>query len=82
MAKVRISGKEVEGQAIVTEAQAKALEHWQAAKSPEAKSEEAAYRQAERGKRTAKQQLAELDRRLGKDVGAARERARLTALAA
>lgn len=61
--------------AQVTEAQAKAREVWAARK--EAKLESALQRKAEREKRSPKEQLALLDKRLGKDQGAARERARL-----
>lgn len=46
----------------------------------EDRKKDAGFRQAYADARTASQQLAELDRRLGEGVGAFRERARLTAL--
>jgi len=84
MAKVyeKVTGgkKEVDGGVTVTEAQAKAHAHWEETKSPAAKRSRAAVRQEERDTRSAAEQLALLDKRLGKGVGAAKERARLEAL--
>jgi hypothetical protein len=64
--------------AQVTEAQAKAREVWAERKA--AKLETALQRKAEREKRSPQEQLDLLDKRLGKDQGAARERARLQAM--
>lgn len=46
----------------------------------EARTRKAGERAEARAKRSPKDQLAELDRRLGKDIGAKNERARLSAL--
>lgn len=46
-------------------------------KNKDTKKAEAKKRQAERTKRTVTQQIAKLDKKLGKDVGAKKERKRL-----
>ena len=77
MAKVYKDRKEVEGAAVVTEAQAQARQRWDAVKSPSAKLKRIAERQVARAARTAREQTALLDQRLGAGKGATKERARL-----
>lgn len=64
--------------AAKTEAHAKAREAY--ANRKEAKLEGVVARKSERAQRSPQDQLALLDKRLGKDTGAQRERARLQAL--
>ena len=52
---------------------------WQDERSPDALKTQAEARQAERVSRTPQEQIALLDKRLGADIGAKRERARLEA---
>ncbi len=70
-------GKEIEGSATITEAQARAREKWNATKSPEAKRARVLARQEARDSLSATEQLALLNKRLGKGIGAVKERARL-----
>ena len=79
MAKVYKERKEVEGAAVVTEAQARARQHWDATKSPNAKFKRIAERQTARVERTPQEQIALLDRRFGAGKGATKERAKLAA---
>ena len=80
MAKVLKGGKEVEGEFIVTEGQAKHNDYWVAWKSPEAKRARAFVRQEARAKLSPIEQMRVLNQRLGDAIGARKERDRLVAL--
>lgn len=62
------------------EAHYQAVAEYEAHHGPEARREKAKYRQEERDKLSPREQLKELDKRLGKGVGAQKERARLQTL--
>lgn len=75
-------GNKIEGQSVVTEAQAMARDHWDAVKGDSVKTERVVARQAARSSRGPQEQLKLLDQRLGAGQGAVKERARLDALIA
>ena len=77
MAKVYKDRKEVEGAAVVTEAQAQARQRWDGMHSQSSRLKRIAERQTARVERTPQEQIALLDRRFGAGKGATKERARL-----
>ncbi len=83
MAKVRDkAGKEVEGQKMVTERQTEHFAKFLAVRSTVARRQRALNREDMRNLRSHIDQLLLLDQRLGKGVGAKKERERLTQIIA